>query len=67
MANQIPVLSGTPVVWADTTDYAGDGGARTHQIDLTSLADGAARQGAKAQKPLWMFIGRLHHTPLLEH
>lgn len=48
MANEILVKSGTPVVWADITDYAGDGGARTHQIDLTDLADGAARQGAKA-------------------
>lgn len=48
MANEILVKSGTPVVWADTTDYAGDGGTRTHQIDLTDLADGAARQGAKA-------------------
>ena len=48
MANEVLVKSGTPVVWADTTDYAGDGGARTHQIDLTDLADGAARQGAKA-------------------
>ena len=48
MANEILVKSGTPVVWADVTDYAGDGGARTHQIDLTDLADGAARQGAKA-------------------
>lgn len=48
MANEVLVKSGTPVVWADATDYAGDGGARTHQIDLTGLADGAARQGAKA-------------------
>lgn len=48
MANEILVKSGTPVVWADTTDYAGDGGNRTHQIDLTDLANGAARQGAKA-------------------
>lgn len=48
MANEVLVKSGTPVVWADTTDYAGDGGTRTHQIDLTDLADGAARQGAKA-------------------
>lgn len=48
MANEILTKSGTPVVWADTTDYAGDGGARTHQIDFTSLANGAARQGAKA-------------------
>lgn len=48
MTNEILVKSGTPTVWADTTDYAGDGGTRTHQIDLTSLANGAARQGAKA-------------------
>ena len=48
MANEILVKSGTPILWADVTDYAGDGGTRTHQIDLTSLADGAARQGAKA-------------------
>jgi hypothetical protein len=47
MANEILVKSGTPKVWADATDYAGDGGTRTDQIDLTSLADGAARQGAK--------------------
>ena len=48
MANEVLLKSGTPKAWADTTDYAGDGGTRTHQIDLTSLADGAARQGAKA-------------------
>lgn len=48
MANEVLVKSGTPIVWADATDYAGDGGTRTHQIDLTDLADGAARQGAKA-------------------
>lgn len=48
MANEILTKSGTPLVWADVTDYAGDGGSRTHQIDLTGLADAAARQGAKA-------------------
>ena len=48
MANEILIKSGTPIVWADTTDYAGDGGTRTHQLDLTGLADGASRQGAKA-------------------
>lgn len=49
MANKILVsANATPLVWADTTDYAGDGGTRTHQIDLTSLGAGAARQGAKA-------------------
>lgn len=48
MANEILVKSGTPIVWADTTDYAGDGGTRTHQIDLTDLSNAIARQGAKA-------------------
>lgn len=48
MANEIHVKELTLIVWADTTDYAGDGGTRTHQIDLTSLANTAARQGAKA-------------------
>ncbi len=52
MTNEVPVKNETAVVWADTTDYTDptSGGvlARTHQLDLTSLADGAARQGAKA-------------------
>lgn len=50
MANEVLVKMGTPVCWADTTDYnsAGSGISRTHQIDLTSLADTKARQGAKA-------------------
>ncbi len=48
MPTEILVKSGTPIVWADVTDYAGDLGARTHQIDLTSIAAAAARQGAKA-------------------
>lgn len=49
MANKVLVdASNTPVVWADSADYAGDGGTRTHQIDLTALGAGAARQGAKA-------------------
>ena len=48
MANKVQINEGTPVVWADTTDYGGDGGARTHQLSLAALADGAARQGAKA-------------------
>lgn len=47
MATNILLNEQTPIVWADTTDYAGDGGARTDQIDLTSLASGAARQGDK--------------------
>ena len=48
MANEILIKQNTPTVWADVTDYAGDGGTRTHQIDLTGLAAAAARQGAKA-------------------
>lgn len=50
MPTEILTKYGTPIVWADTTDYTGtiSGLARTHQIDLTSLADAAARQGAKA-------------------
>lgn len=60
MPNKILLhANGTPKVWADTTDYAGDGGARTHQIDLTSLAAGAARQGAKAD----MDIDGSDHLP----
>lgn len=50
MSNEVLQKTGTPVVWADTTDYSstGSGFTRTHQIDLTSIANGAARQGAKA-------------------
>lgn len=50
MATEILQKIGTPIVWADETDYdAGtDKPARTAQIDLTSLANNAARQGDKA-------------------
>jgi len=50
VATEILVKTGTPVCWADTTDYSstGSGITRTHQIDLTSIADTKARQGAKA-------------------
>ena len=49
-AGDVTIAQGTPICWADTTDYSStnSGIARTHQIDLTSLADGDARQGAKA-------------------
>ena len=49
MANEILLKSGTAKVWADTTDYSStvSGLTRTDQIDLTSLAAAAARQGAK--------------------
>lgn len=52
MPNEVLQKEGTAIVWADTTDYVDptSGGVltRTHQIDLTSIADAAARQGAKA-------------------
>ncbi len=47
MANKILVGMGTSIVWADTTDYGGSPLTRTSQIDLTSIAAAAARQGAK--------------------
>lgn len=45
----MPITPGTPIVLADSTDYSSSvsGYARTAQIDLTSLASGAARQSAK--------------------
>ena len=48
--NQILITHGTPIVWADETDYAGGsqvGGTRTHDLDLTNLLFSAARQGVK--------------------
>jgi hypothetical protein len=50
MANEVLQKLGTPIVWADTTDYSstGSGFTRTHQLDLTGIANGAARQGDKA-------------------
>lgn len=47
MANKIYQQAETAIVIADTTDYAGDIGSRTDQIDLTLLGDGAARQSDK--------------------
>ena len=49
-AGDVTISDGTPICWADTTDYSNtnSGISRTHQIDLTSLADADARQGAKA-------------------
>lgn len=49
MANQILVENGTPVVFADSTDYSStnSGYTRTAQLDLTSIANGAARQSDK--------------------
>jgi hypothetical protein len=50
MATEILVKTGTPVVFADTTDFSStnNGFTRTHQLDLTSIANGAARQSDKA-------------------
>ena len=47
MANEILIKDSTQIVWADVTDFGGSPVARTVQIDLTSLANGAARQGVK--------------------
>jgi len=49
----ILIGSGTPIVWADTTDFNPTSAqawvaTRTHQIDLTSIAAASFRQGAKA-------------------
>jgi hypothetical protein len=49
--NDILLVHGTDIVLADITDYspaaANNLGARTNQIDMTSLAAGAARQSDK--------------------
>ena len=45
MANEVLQKLGTPIIWADETDFPGWSG--DNQLDLTGLANGAARQGAK--------------------
>ena len=49
-AGDVTISDGTPICWADTTDYSStnSGITRTHQIDLTSLASTDMWQGAKA-------------------
>lgn len=51
MANAIKLNAAAPIIWADATDWPGGGahgfGDDTYQLDLTSVANGAARQGAK--------------------
>ena len=53
LPDNILVQSGTAIVFADTTDHAPGAtasnnlGTRTHQIDLTGVADSAARQSDK--------------------
>ena len=48
--NDVLIETGTPQVWADTTDYSAvtSGYARTVQLDLTGVATGKAQQGVKA-------------------
>ncbi len=49
--NLVLLTQGTPIVWADETDYAGGsqvGGTRTLDLDLTNLLFGTARQGVVA-------------------
>ena len=56
MSTNISIQSGTPIVFANTTDHAPTAtaknnlGDRTDQINLTSLAAGSYRQGAKADQ-----------------
>ncbi len=47
MANKILVGQGTQLVWANAGDYGNSPVADTDQIDLTSVAVGEAREGAK--------------------
>ena len=50
MANEILLKNDTAIVWANLGDYSPAAGViftRTAQIDLTSLASGAAREGVK--------------------
>jgi len=50
VAADILIEMGAAVCWAKDGEYSssGSGVERTHELDLTSLADGAARQGEKA-------------------
>ena len=47
MTTGLFIKSETPIVWANSADYLGDLGARTHQIDLTLIATLEAREGDK--------------------
>ncbi len=55
-ANKIQTVPGTPIVWADDTDFSGtaNGFTKTHQLDLTSVASSEAREGAKADLTVLM-------------
>ena len=51
MPTEILVKTGTPIIWADATDWPVDGahglGNETYQLDLTSVATTKARQAVK--------------------
>lgn len=47
MPNEILEKNGTAIVFANSADFGGSPIARTHQINMTSLGAGAARQGDK--------------------
>ena len=62
LPDSLKLTVGTPIVLADTTDHSpatnNNLGTRTDQIDLTSVADTAARQSAQIdfganRAPLW--------------
>ncbi len=62
MANKTLVAAdATPVVWANLADYAGDGGTRTRQLNLTSLDSGFARQGEKHDLDNGLVLNRYSH------
>lgn len=48
MPNKFLIGFGTPIVFADSLSYVGDGGAKTHDLDLGNLAAGSAWQSDKA-------------------
>jgi hypothetical protein len=51
MPKEVLVKTGTPIIWADATDWPSGGahgfGDENYALDLTSLATTKARQGAK--------------------
>lgn len=48
MANEVLIKNGTPIVWAHAADYGNLPWVDTHELDLSALANAAARQGDKA-------------------
>lgn len=65
MANEQLLKFGTPILWADATDWVDDNhgwGADTDQLDLTGVLAAAARQGASADFLIEASASR--HAPL---